>query len=113
MVGLKFSMQGTALSDHAKRTEDAGADLGAMVRSFLTAAEPVASTMNGPVRAAFNEFKQNANAVAGSLENSLRAILESTNEQGRAFAEHADQGSGVLRAGQASADFDAAVARDV
>jgi len=112
-MGMKFAMQGTALSDHAKRTDASSSDLGAMVMAFVQAAEPVAKSMNGPVKASFNSFKQNANAVADMLNTSLQGILNSTNEQGRAFQQHAEQATEVFSSSQAGANFDAAVARNV
>lgn len=112
-MGMKFSMQGTALSDHVKKTDAASSDLGAMVLNFVSAAEPVAKSMNGPVKAAFNSFKQNVNEVADALDSSLAGILNSTSEQNQAFVAHTEQASQAIQTSQAGANFSAAMARNV
>ncbi|ERK60870.1 hypothetical protein HMPREF0682_1847 [Propionibacterium acidifaciens F0233] len=48
-MGVKFSMRSAAPSDHARRTESSGVDPGAMAAPFPEAAEPVATSTNGPV----------------------------------------------------------------
>ena len=110
-MGMKFSMQGTALADHAKKIDASSSDLGAMVMAFVQSAEP--KSMNGPVKASFNSFKQSANAVAAMLNTSFQGILGSTNEQDKAFQQHSEQATEAFSSSQAGANFDAAVTRNV
>lgn len=112
-MGMKFSMQGTALADHAKKIDASSSDLGAMVMAFVQSAEPVAKSMNGPVKASFNSFKQSANAVAAMLNTSFQGILGLTNEQDKAFQQHSEQATEAFSSSQAGANFDAAVTRNV
>ena len=57
-MGVKFSMRSAAPSDHARRTGSSGVDPGAMAAPLPEAAEPVATSTNGPVRAASNSIGQ-------------------------------------------------------
>lgn len=105
---MKFDMGAQTLGALTQQTQGASDDLGGLITQLIAAAEPLQGNFNGAGRAAFDAFKNNADAITAELNSALGAILGGQSGMNSSFVqgdtEMADNASSV----QSSANFDAA-----
>jgi len=105
---MKFDMGAQTLGALTQQTQGASDDLGGLITQLIAAAEPLQGNFNGAGRAAFDAFKNNADAITAELNSALGAILGGQSGMNSSFiqgdTEMADNASSV----QGSANFDAA-----
>jgi uncharacterized protein YukE len=105
---MKFDMGGATLSALTRGTESSHEDLGALVTDLVRAVEPLHGTFNGAGRAAFDQFKARADAVAAELHGALASILQGQAELDLAFRTGDQESSDHAVQAQGRADFDGA-----
>ena len=84
-MGLKFDMGSQTLSTLSGQTQGSSEDLGALVKQLVAAAEPLEGKFNGAGKAAFDNFKQNSDGIAASLNSALRSVLGGQKGMDRSF----------------------------
>ena len=107
MTGTHYSMDQETLSRLGRQTEAETEELAQLVRNFIAAAEPIAHSFNGPARAAFNQFKANADAISAQLTNALIGLRESIAGQDQAFTEGMVEAAEAHKAHMSGADWSA------
>lgn len=105
---MKFDMGAATLSSLTKQTQGSSDDLGALVKSLVTAAAPLEGNFNGAGRAAFDSFKSRSDSITAELNGSLGAILGGQTGMDTAFTQGDTEMADNARNTQGSANFDAA-----
>ena len=97
-----------SLSSLSKQTQGSSDDLGALIKSLITAAAPLEGNFNGAGRAAFDSFKSRSDSITAELNGSLGAILGGQVGMDTAFATGDTEMADNARASEGSANFDSA-----
>jgi hypothetical protein len=105
---VKFDMGSTTLSTLVQHTTGSSDDLGVLIKQLIAAAEPLEGKFNGAGKAAFDEFKRNADDITAALNGSLRDILGGQSGMNRSFATGDAESADNARHTMAAANFDAA-----
>ncbi|MBH5336307.1 hypothetical protein IHE55_16600 [Streptomyces pactum] len=105
---MKFDMGSTALSTLTSQTSGSSNDLGVLIRQLIAAAEPLEGRFNGAGKAAFDEFKANADEITAALNGSLQQILGGQSGMDTAFGSGDQESAENARTTMAAANFDAA-----
>ncbi|PFG21012.1 hypothetical protein [Serinibacter salmoneus] len=104
---MKFSMEAQTLVTLGQRSQTESDDLAELVRQLGDAAEPLATTFNGPAKAAFNTFKAKTDAISHSLNGALAGIVTSIGGQNLAFTTAAEEGAATHESTAGATDFSA------
>ncbi|MET7904581.1 hypothetical protein ABZS86_25185 [Streptomyces sp. NPDC005355] len=105
---MKFDMGSSALSTLVGQTSGSSDDLGGLIRQLIAAAQPLEGRFNGTGKAAFDEFKRNADEITAALNGSLRDILGGQSGMDKAFGGGDVESADNARQTMAAANFDAA-----
>lgn len=105
---MKFDMGAQTLGTLTKRTQGASDDLGTLIRQLIAAAEPLEGTFNGSGRAAFDNFKANADQITADLNSSLGQIVGGQGGMNQSFGTGDVEMADNAGSAQGSANFDAA-----
>jgi len=105
---MKFMMEEDALRVLGQKTTGAGDDLAALVRQFAQAAEPLQGKFAGSGKAAFDQFKAEADDIAVELNRALNAVLQGISGQETAFGQGMDDITTTQHQANTAADIDAA-----
>ena len=105
---MKFDMGTQTLSSLTRQTQGSSDDLGALIKQLITAVEPLQGNFNGAGRAAFDSFKNNADAITADLNSSLGAILGGQGGMDAAFAQGDTELADNSSSAQGSSNFDSA-----
>ncbi|GAA1706060.1 hypothetical protein [Streptomyces yatensis] len=105
---MKFDMGSSTLSTLTSQTSGSSDDLGALIRQLVAAAQPLEGRFNGAGKAAFDQFKRNADEITAALNGSLRDILGGQSGMEKAFGSGDVESADNARQTMAAANFDAA-----
>lgn len=105
---MKFAMGAETLSNLTKQTSSSNDDLGSHVRALAKAGDPVQNDFQGAGKAAFLEFKANAEEIAVGLNQALASVLQGIGGMDSAFVTGEQQQADETRSLMSSANFDAA-----
>ncbi|MEV5318700.1 hypothetical protein AB0K92_13785 [Streptomyces sp. NPDC052687] len=105
---MKFDMGATTLSSLGKSTVGSVDDLGTLIRMLIQAAEPLEGKFNGEGKAAFDEFKANADEITAELNASLTAILGGQSGMDTAFGTGDTEFGSNAQQNMGAANFQAA-----
>jgi uncharacterized protein YukE len=102
---VKFDMGLTTLSTLVKNTQGSSDDLGTLIRQLIQASQPLEGRFNGAGRAAFDNFKANADEITADLNRSLSAILGGQSGMDTSFSQGDTEMVDNAGSAQSSAPF--------
>jgi uncharacterized protein YukE len=105
---LQFDMGDQTLSTLADQTQGAGDELRDLVGKLVSAADPLGRTFQGQARRTFDDFKRDADQVAGDLDNALTRILGGVRDLDTAFGEGVGEMAAETQRQRNAADIDQA-----
>jgi uncharacterized protein YukE len=105
---MKFDMGVATLTTLGRQTQGASSDLGTLIRQMVDAVTPLEGRFNGAGRAAFDNFKIQADQIAVDLNTSLASILGAVRDMDAAFSAGDAELAGNARTSEGAAPFDAA-----
>ena len=105
---VKFDMGADTLSTLARQTQDAGRELGDLVRQLAGVADDLKDSFQGQARRTFDQFLSDADEVAKDLENSLNRILSGITELDDAFGSGETEMADGTKRNRDRAEFDRA-----
>ncbi|UGY93030.1 hypothetical protein [Streptomyces gobiensis] len=105
---MKFDMGNQALSTLMKQSRGSSTDLGSLIKQLITAAQPLEGKFNGAGKAAFDQFKTNADGITRSLNGALSSILGGQQGMEAAFGSGEQESADNARQAMGAANFDAA-----
>jgi uncharacterized protein YukE len=82
---VKFDMGAETLSTLARQTEGAGRELADLVKQVAGVADDLKGNFEGQAKRTFDQFVNDADAVAKDLQSSLDRILQGVTELDEAF----------------------------
>ncbi|MFV2198168.1 hypothetical protein [Nocardiopsis sp. LOL_012] len=98
----------STLASLGQRTAGSGDELAGLITQLVAAAEPLAGKFDGPGKAAFDSFKQRADAITADLRAGLGSINEGQSGMNAAFQTAGQTMADDANQNMSAANFDAA-----